>query len=48
MSRADAKILDTNDLFPNLELQTISGETLSLPTCTGDDYAVVLFYRGHW
>ena len=40
--------LDTNDLFPALELQLISGERIHLPEYTGQGYGVILVYRGHW
>ncbi len=48
MSRLDSKLLDANDLFPSMELQLISGETLGLPEGTGEGYGVILFYRGYW
>ena len=40
--------LDTNDLFPALRVQLISGETIDLPEYTGDGYGVSLVYRGYW
>jgi peroxiredoxin len=48
MARKSSALLDTNDLFPELELQLLSGETLQLPEATGEGYGIVLFYRGHW
>ena len=48
MSRIHLGILDTNDLFPSLELQLVSGESCVFPKGLGDDYSVILFYRGHW
>lgn len=48
MSRIGLGILDTNDLFPNLELQLVSRESLAIPKGLGDDYSVILFYRGYW
>jgi hypothetical protein len=48
MARAGSAYLDTNDRFPNLELQLVSGEKLKLPEGIGEGYGVVLIYRGHW
>ena len=48
MARAGSAFLDTNDTFPQLELQLISGEKLKLPKDMGEGYGVVLIYRGHW
>jgi len=48
MGRIGTVVLDTNDVFPQLTLQLISGESLSLPEGTGTGYGVVLLYRGHW
>jgi len=35
-------------MFPQLELQLVSGEKLNLPEGTGEGYGVILIYRGHW
>jgi len=48
MGRIGTVVLDTNDVFPELALQMISGETLTLPEASGPGYGVVFFYRGHW
>ncbi len=48
MARIGSVYLDANDLFPELNLQLVSGDTLSLPEGTGKGYGAVLFYRGHW
>jgi hypothetical protein len=48
MARFDSRLLDTNDSFPEMELQLVSGENLKIPDGLGDGYAVVLLYRGHW
>ena len=48
MARTGSAFLDTNDLFPPLELQLLSGEKLKLPEGTGKGYGLVLIYRGHW
>jgi len=40
--------LDTNDMFPKLELQLVSGEKLKLPEGMGQGNSVVLIYRGEW
>ena len=48
MAKTGAGFLDTNDVFPDLELNLLSGGTVKLPEGTGEDYGVVLFYRGYW
>ena len=48
MSRIGSRFLDANDVFPDLELQLVSGETLKLPKGIVNGYGVVLFYRGYW
>jgi hypothetical protein len=48
MGRIGSKLLDANDVFPELGLQLVSGETLKLPEGLGEGYGVVLFYRGYW
>jgi hypothetical protein len=48
MARAGSAYLDSNDMFPQLELRLVSGEKLKLPEGIGAGYGVVLFYRGHW
>ena len=40
--------LDTNDIFPELQMQLLSGDRIQLPEYTGDGYGVFLVYRGHW
>ena len=48
MARLDSKLLDTSDLFPEMELRLVSGELLRIPQVLGDGYAVFLLYRGYW
>ena len=48
MARIESAYLDTNDLFPKLELQLVSGEKLKLPEGMGEGHSVVLIYRGEW
>lgn len=48
MGRIGSVMLDTNDMFPKLDLQLVSGETLKLPEGVGEGYSVVSLYRGHW
>ena len=48
MSRVSSVLLDTNDVFPQLDLQLVLGGTLRLPEGTGAGYGIVLFYRGYW
>ncbi len=48
MGKVGSTFLDTNDDFPELELQLASGETMKFPEGTGEGYGVLLFYRGYW
>ncbi|MFZ0942857.1 MAG: hypothetical protein WB930_07665 [Syntrophobacteraceae bacterium] len=48
MARIGSAHLDTNDMFPQLELKLVSGEKLKLPEGIGEGYGVFLIYRGHW
>jgi len=50
MGKANGISLDTDDRFPVLGLETVSGEVLTLPEGIGDSatYTVALFYRGYW
>lgn len=40
------KKLEPGDAFPAMKLEMTDGSTLSLPNQSGDNYQVVLFYRG--
>ena len=40
--------LNLLDQFPDMTLTTAGGEALRLPVDVDADYAVILFYRGHW
>lgn len=40
--------LDAGSAFPELSLQLVNGDTVSLPGAIGTDFAVLAFYRGHW
>ncbi|MGD2125065.1 MAG: hypothetical protein PVG99_03240 [Desulfobacteraceae bacterium] len=48
MARAEAKLLDSNDRFPEMALQLIDRATLRLPDGFGKGYGVLLLYRGYW
>jgi len=48
MVRTGSAFLDTNDMFPQLELQLVSGEKLKLPEGIEEGYGVIIIYRGHW
>jgi hypothetical protein len=48
MAKIGGVFLDTNDKFPELALETIWGDKLSLPRDFGDGYAVFILYRGFW
>ena len=40
--------LDAGASFPKLALHQLDGSETVLPDAIESDYAVVLFYRGHW
>ncbi len=40
--------LNLLDSFPELTLTTTEERTIRLPADIDADYAIVLFYRGHW
>jgi hypothetical protein len=48
MARLSVDFLDTNDAFPEMELDLVSGERWNIPQNLGDGYAVFLLYRGYW
>ncbi len=48
MAKEGLVLLDTNDIFPEMKFQLVSGETLNLPEATGEGYSVIFFYRGSW
>jgi peroxiredoxin len=43
-----ARQLNTGDLFPEYDVQTVDGRTLQLPRDLTGDYAALIFYRGSW
>ncbi len=40
--------LASGDMFPQLKLHAAGGDAFTLPDDINTDYAIVLFYRGHW
>lgn len=48
MARLDSNFLDTDDLFPEMELYLVSGGLMRIPQELDDEYAVFLIYRGYW
>lgn len=46
--RTMAEKLNLLDTFPPMTLSLAGGATLALPDAIETDYAIVLFYRGHW
>lgn len=43
-----ARQLNSGDLFPEYEVQTIGGPTLRIPRDLTGEYSVLIFYRGSW
>ncbi|MFT7127911.1 MAG: peroxiredoxin [Gammaproteobacteria bacterium] len=42
------KKLDSGDQLPEFTLTVGAGEQIILPQDINTDYAIILFYRGHW
>ena len=40
--------LGKGDQFPGIELKTVDGGSLHLPSDIATPHAFILFYRGHW
>jgi len=40
--------LGTGDLFPEMRLSIAGGQDIVLSNDIETDFAIVLFYRGHW
>lgn len=40
--------LDAGDVLPDLTLNVGESDKINLPGDITTDYAIVLFYRGHW
>ena len=41
-------LLNVGDQFPQITLSNLSGEFTTIPDVFGDQWGVVLYYRGHW
>ena len=48
MAREDVQILDTGELFPNIEFDTVNGGRIVLPESFGGKWSLFLVYRGSW
>ena len=40
--------LDGGDQLPDLSLRVGESDSVNLPADIETDYAIILFYRGHW
>ena len=40
--------LGSGDQFPALTINSVNDGEITLPSAIDSDYAVVIFYRGHW
>lgn len=40
--------LNAGDTLPDVNLNRVGGDSLTVPTDIGSDFGIVLFYRGHW
>ena len=41
-------LLNPGDPFPRLTIETVGGQSLTIPDAFAGDFAAVLFYRGAW
>jgi peroxiredoxin len=41
-------VLRVGDQFPAVTLPDLEGSSVTVPELFGDQWGVVLFYRGHW
>ena len=48
MARSNTTQLDTNDRFPDFEVELLDSGNLRLPGDLAGSWTVVLAYRGHW
>jgi peroxiredoxin len=48
MPKVNDLILDTGDLFPEIEIDKAGGGKIALPEYLKGSWGVVLFYRSHW
>lgn len=48
MARQGSRILDSGDAFPEIEMNLASGGKMQIPSGLGNDWKVILFYRGHF
>jgi len=48
MPQIEKNRLNKSDTFPKLELQLVSGNSLNVPEETGENWTILLFYRGRW
>jgi len=48
MARKESRILDTGDIFPAIDFDSVDGGRIVLPKDFGQRWGIILFYRGHW
>lgn len=48
MPKASSDSLDSGDTFPSLSLSVTDGPTLNYPEVFGDNWKVILFFRGYF
>ena len=48
MAKANAKFLDTGDMFPRLEFNKVGGGKIVLPDDLKGSWGVIILYRAHW
>jgi len=48
MAREQGILLDSGDVFPNIEFQTVEGKGVRLPADVAGKWTALIFYRGDW
>jgi len=48
VARVKDILLDTGDIFPEMEFTSIEGKTVVFPKDYIKGWSILLFYRGHW
>jgi len=48
MTRASSHFLDSGDVFPALDIDTVNHGVISLPDYWTGSWGVLVIYRAHW
>lgn len=48
MAQNDVRKLDSGDAFPEMEIDLLDRESITVKAALGGSWSVLLFYRGYW